>query len=149
MSDARYLASGSRHLVPVSILHDPIGRLLGLTRHITDRAPPPGDQVAQSLARMRRYRRGLWLLALGYVPFAAAVLTLAVRSDPPMTIVVAIMLAYVAGVYVLGMAVLRMPCPRCREPFHTRKGRGGFQFYNVLTRQCVHCGLALRPDVLP
>lgn len=81
--------------------------------------------------RLRRWRRLLWGLLLGYVPIIWLALELS-GSDRTTFKVFA---GWVLLVLVTTLRVALLRCPRCDQTFHLHG------FIPLYLRRCLHCGL--------
>ena len=92
------------------------------------------EHYAEALTDIRRRRRLLSILFLGYIP---AVMALAQLVRSVMTVV----FGWMALVAVAGLRVEWARCPRCGNHFHST-----VFWHNPWTRRCLHCRLHVRAD---
>ena len=99
---------------------------------------------AASWQDLRKRRRLVWLLFLGYIPGVAALCFLVVTAAASMggSKQSEVACAVIALFWILAFAVaaIRLTffrCPRCRRLFHSTWWR-----HNPFARHCLHCGLA-------
>jgi hypothetical protein len=98
---------------------------------------------AEGLARIRRQRRALWWMILGYVPGAGALtgLGMLLVSSPRLELIGP--LVWMVGIWVVSRRMLSARCPRCSKPFFGRNLRR-VRFvpriwYNPFACRCLHC----------
>lgn len=90
------------------------------------------------LRKIRRLRRSLWALMLAFVPL----IWLVTRFTESRTVMMLILIIWVAGVVHFAARAAFSKCPRCRNYFHATAGTPSF--WNLLARRCTHCELPLR-----
>jgi hypothetical protein len=98
------------------------------------------SEEREGLARIRSLRLSLWILILALIP----VVWLAIRFTHSSSILISILVAWVAGVVHFASRIAFSHCPRCRNYFHATAGTPSF--WNLVARHCTHCGLPLRRD---
>ncbi len=94
----------------------------------------------EGLKKIRNLRFRLWALILAFAP----IIWIVTRFTRSRSIIMVVMILWVAGVVHFAARAAFSPCPRCRNYFHATRGTPSF--WNLLTRRCTHCGLPLRSD---
>lgn len=92
---------------------------------------------APAWARYRRLRRDSWL---GILAFYLAGIAFAGAPKPAAWGLGVVVAAAVCGVFITGYRQTSWRCPRCHQPFFTRRWRW-CTFHNVFARRCLNCGL--------
>lgn len=85
-----------------------------------------------------RVRRNIAIVGfVCFLPVFALLLRIIGHSSWAGYVVGVLGFAWLFGIFISGVSVLRFRCPRCNEPF------GATRWYNksVFARKCVHCGL--------
>ena len=104
--------------------------------------------IEAALAEIRRRRRQIWALWLGYIP-AMVLLAIPIRLLVPVhSQETALMIAALAWMALFAGATVRVGwvrCPRCGERFHERRKWGIGLWHNPWSRRCLNCHLPLRP----
>jgi hypothetical protein len=98
---------------------------------------PNDDAIARGLAEIRRRRRSVWALFLGFIPASLAFGLL--TGSNQWTIGFALLWMGLTSVAMFRAAFAR--CPRCKGLFHFDRW---FMSNNGFTRKCMKCGLPLR-----
>ena len=101
-------------------------------------SPEPAMASNEAWRALRRDSQILWWLLSASLPgiFVVSCLLLvgALRQSALLPLVT---FAFVAAIGVVGLRVARFACPRCGKPYFET-----WYFFQLLRRECVHCGLA-------
>lgn len=101
-----------------------------------DAVPPVTQDEREALRTIRRWRSRVGAILVAVLP----VLWIVTRLNAPQLlfsiVATGLMLAFTICCVGAGLA----KCPRCRKPFH-RRGL----WHDPGTRECLNCGLPLRP----
>jgi hypothetical protein len=99
-------------------------------------------EVETKLAQIRRWRKHVWLIWLGYLPIVVSIVMLLKSMGVDDSVAGPwVALPYMMLFAAAGIRVGQARCPRCGNRFHRRALWG-----NVWTRSCLHCRLPLRPS---
>jgi hypothetical protein len=98
---------------------------------------PTDAEIARGLAEIRRRRRTVWALLLGFIP--ATLVFLLLTGSSHLAVGFALLWMALSSVAMLRAAFVR--CPQCKGLFHF--GRW-FMSTNGFTRKCMRCGLPLK-----
>jgi hypothetical protein len=94
----------------------------------------------EGLQKIRRLRFALWALLVALIPL----IWLVTRYTQSYSVMMCILIIWVAAAVHFAARVAFSPCPRCRNCFHATTGTPSF--WNLFARRCTHCGLSLRSD---
>jgi hypothetical protein len=98
------------------------------------------SEEREGLRKIRRWRLWAWFLLLSYVP----VVWMVKRETNSDLAVAPFILVWVIG-FVRNISRMAFSvCPRCGQLYHSVSGTP--TFFNLLTMQCLHCGLRLKID---
>jgi hypothetical protein len=98
---------------------------------------PTDEAIARGLAEIRRRRRTLWVLFLGFIP--ATLTFFLLTGSNQLAVGFALLWMGLTSVAMFRTAFAR--CPRCKGLFHFDRW---FMSNNGFTRKCMRCGLPLR-----
>lgn len=78
---------------------------------------------------------------IGWLPYGITVSTIVEKLKLPTNLVFFLLVPYVIALFAVRIRLSLFPCPRCKEPFFTRR-LGWFPvFSNEMSKKCIHCGL--------
>lgn len=99
--------------------------------------PTTDQHINAGLKRIRFLRRFLLVIVLLFAPLVYAM----AMKELPLRLIMTVGIVWICVGVVVELFIGFARCPACRGYFHVR-GMSG----NILTKKCMNCGVALKPE---